>query len=262
MSIKKFTECNCPVCESPFTVYLRNIQTRRLQRDIPIYYCMDCGSFNNVSGYIEDNNQLMRDVEWHISVSERNEKWSRNFLNAVRYKFPEVKSILEIGCGTGTFLNIAQKEYGMRVVGYDTNQFAIDWGRQNYPDLPLICGLWTNDIDAKFDLIVSISTLEHLEKPRLLFSEIAKSCQQNGAATYISVPYFEKEYWHEFLQSDTAKVSGTMLYHSDVHIVHFTKRGMVTMAEQMGATSAIFFPRGWHGHWIDFSGRHIEEMDS
>ncbi len=140
MSRKKFAECNCPVCDSPFTVYLRNIQTRRLQRDIPIYYCMDCGSFNNADGYVEDDGQLQRDVQWHISINERNEGWSRNFLKAVRYSFPEVQSILEIGCATGTFLNVAQKEYGMRVIGYDTNRYAIDLGRQHHPDLPMVNG--------------------------------------------------------------------------------------------------------------------------
>ncbi len=102
-------------------------------------------------------------------------------------------------------------------------------------------------------MIVCISMLEHLEKPRLLFGEIAEYCSRHGSAAWISVPYFEKETWYELLQADTANTTGAMLYHSDVHIVHFTKRGLVTMAGQMGATSVTFFPRGWCGHWIDFS---------
>ncbi len=256
MSIRKFAESNCPVCDSQFTVYLRDVRANVLNRDIPLYYCMDCGSLNNSVGYMEDDDKQRRDANWHLDVRERNEGWARNFLAAVKHKFPDIKSILEIGCGTGTLLNIAQKEYGMKVLGYDTNKHAIELGKQTYPDIPMVCDMWDQDTNSKkYDLIISISTFEHLAKPRQLFGEIADYCSRHGSAVYISVPYFERESWPELLQEDTASEPGTFLYLADVHVTHFTKRGLVTMAGQFGAKSVSFFPRGWRGHWIEFKDR-------
>ena len=114
-------------------------------------------------------------------------------------------------------------------------------------------GLWTPDShQEKYDLIVSISTLEHLEQPRTLFSEISEYCSKHSSATFISVPYFEKESWPELLKENTAETPGTFLYLSDVHIIHFTKRGFVKMASDFGAESVTYFPRGWLGHWVEF----------
>ena len=244
----------CPVCQSAFTVYLRDIPAPRSKKDIPVIYCMDCGSLATPSGYVEDDERQKIDAKWHLEVQERNEKWARNFLNAVRHKYPQVQSIIEIGCSTGSLLEVAQTEFGMRVVGYDTNRHAINAGCIEHPGLDLRHDLWSpQSFDEKYDLIVCISVLEHLTQPMPLMAEISEYCKKHSSAAFVSVPYFERDKWDLLLRTDPGDSPSSDLRLVDVHVIHFTKRGLVALAGHCGATSVTYFPRGWQGHWIEFN---------
>jgi SAM-dependent methyltransferase len=259
-SISAFGKRKCPVCNSVFTVYLRDIPAPRSQKNIPVYYCMDCSSFATPSGYIEDEDRLKIDAKWHLSVMERNIRFTRNFLRAVKHYFPSIKSILEIGSGIGTSLNVAQTEFGMKVIGFDINKYAIELGKITYPNLNLHHQYWQMDsVPEKYDLLVCISVLEHLNSPRQLFSEIENYCKKHSSSAFISVPYFEREDWDLLLKENTAE-GNSVLRLVDVHVVHFTRQGLVHMASSYGATSALYFPRGWQGHWLDFGGSIAPEI--
>jgi SAM-dependent methyltransferase len=252
--MSKFPCKACPVCRSPFSVYLRDTPAPRSKRDIPVIYCMDCGSFTTPSGYIEDDERLKIDAQWHLDVAERNRKWARNFLNAIRYKFPKVSSIIEIGCGTGTMLEVASTEFGMQVVGFDTNRHAINAGRSIHPGLDLRHDMWTaQSFEEKYDLIVCISVLEHLSHPMQLMLEISEYCKKHASLAFVSVPYFERDKWDLLLQTDPGGSPSSDFRLVDVHVIHFTKRGLVALAGNCGASSATYFPRGWQGHLIEFN---------
>lgn len=62
----------CPICNSPFVGYLRHTPTRRTKRMVPLFGCYRCRSLFNPNGYVEDEVQLRKDLDWHISVTERN----------------------------------------------------------------------------------------------------------------------------------------------------------------------------------------------
>tara|TARA_R110002072_G_scaffold73069_8_gene174281 strand:+ start:297 stop:566 length:270 start_codon:yes stop_codon:yes gene_type:complete len=74
--------------------------------------------------YTEDDQQLRLDAAWHSTVRGRNRDWGMQlFEKASEYR--EIKSVLEIGCATGTVLKVAQ-ERGLVARGFDTNPYAVE----------------------------------------------------------------------------------------------------------------------------------------
>ena len=240
---------NCVVCNSPFVFYVRDIPTRRTKKEIPLYYCMECESFSNPSGYSEDEKQLHKDLNWNIGVIERNMEASERLLKKLTNLYPQIKSVLEIGCGIGTTLYVA-RNYFPRVKGYDINHYAVNYGIEKF-ELDLKCEMWDAGKTEPFDLILCISVLEHLEDPRKLFSELAKSAFKSGGALFVSVPFLDRNRWKYILNPEPT-VEGTPFFDNDVHITHFSTKGLNELALQNGCTSATFIAAGWAGYIFEF----------
>jgi SAM-dependent methyltransferase len=239
----------CPVCESKFVLYCRDVTGRRTKNVFAQYYCMFCESFFNPSGYTEDEIQLERDAHWHIDVEERNLAWSKSLCSAALKKNPKIKSVLEIGCGTGTLLKVF-KDANLEVYGYDINPFVKEIAKTRH-NLDIRIDLWNaKKLEKKIDLLICISTLEHIENPRNLFSEISIFCKKHNSSAYISVPFFDKDKWDWFYKDNSEKTAP--FFNPDCHINHFSKRGFIIMAGQFGAKSVEYFPHGWRGYWVTF----------
>ena len=149
-------------------------------RDITLHMCRNCGFIFNSSF---DDSVMNYDSDYH---NEQN--FSSMFvdhMNSVVDLFVssgyENKSVVEIGCGKGQFVDMLQKR-GFTVTGFDPayegNKPGIvkDYFRDKYSNI-------------KTDLIVMRHTLEHVEDPMSFLHSIARSCNYNGSV-YIEVPDF------------------------------------------------------------------------
>lgn len=236
----------CPVCDSRFVSFVRHVGTRRTKRPIPLYFCMDCRSFWNDSGYVEDEAQLKRDLEWGIGVSERNKAGSKTLLEELKTRNVDTSRILEIGCGIGTFLSVA-RDNGSAIAGFDVNKEAIEYGRGEY-GINLVAETWRPEMtDSDTTLIVSISTLEHIRTPRDLFFSMAAAAKQCGSAMFVSVPIITRERWH-FIDDADPFEKGTWLFDNDVHVTHFSSEGLRGLFTESGAREVTWIARGlWQG---------------
>ena len=154
----------CRVCGSSITAYIRDIPMRRMKRSAPLYYCLECESFAHPHIYSEPPEQQEKDANWHIGVEDRNTGWANKFFDEA-VKVRPINSVLEIGCATGTFLSVA-KDRRMKVEGFDTNSYAASVAKERH-HIDVNTELWDrNTITEKFDLLCSISVLEHLTEPR------------------------------------------------------------------------------------------------
>ncbi|MEG4857840.1 class I SAM-dependent methyltransferase [Microcoleus sp. K1-B6] len=244
----KFKECI--VCNSPFVTYVRDVLTRRTKKNIPLYYCMECESFFNPSGYQEDDNQLSKDLDWNISVKERNIGYSRRLIYKLLELKPNAKSLLEIGCGIGTFLSAASDCFP-QVIGYDTNHHATEYGKRVF-NLDLRNELWTAKKAENYDIIACISVLEHLEHPRPLFEQLALAAKQSRGILYISVPFLDRDKWNFILDPDPYQ-KGTPFFDNDVHVTHFSRKGLLELAKQCGANKFTEITQGWVGYVLEFN---------
>lgn len=132
------------------------------------------------------------------------------------------RSILDIGCGDGTFLLEAKKK-GWKVIGTEI-----------YPHIARKAGLDVRETIEQvydcppFDCITFWHSLEHLRNPRSAMILAAKLLKPNGAFI-ISVPDSAG------LQ---AKVFGSGWFHRDVprHLYHFDARSLTSLTHSVGCT--------------------------
>ena len=90
------------------------------------------------------------------------------------------KKVIDVGCGTGEFAYEAAKK-GALVKGIDFSSEAIKKAKKFYQhkNLEYICAEAT-DIKGKFDVIVSIGTIEHLDNPLEMLLKFKKHLNPKG----------------------------------------------------------------------------------
>lgn len=99
------------------------------------------------------------------------------------------KTLLDVGCGTGNFLNLAQKKYD--VWGIDFNRASINIAKERFG----LANVFAADLDVftkqnagkKFDVITSFEVMEHQDAPAEFLRRI-KGLLNPGGYIAISVP--------------------------------------------------------------------------
>ena len=91
--------------------------------------------------------------------------------------------ILDIGCGWGSFLKYAAKEYGVTGEGVTLSKDQIELGRELCVGLPLEIRLQDyRDLDATYDAVISIGMFEHVGSSnyRNLMETVNKVLKDDG----------------------------------------------------------------------------------
>ncbi len=245
-----FGDDKCPVCESPYVVPTRLLKSYDKTSFYILKYCMKCSSFSNLPPEVsmtdlkEKNENIY--LDWHLEVMERNKSYSRELLKSLRAEI-DFNSILEIGCGIGTFLNEA-KEQGYGVLGFDLDKKSIDYGKKKY-DIPIYARNFSADsVKEKYQLVVCISTLEHLRSPRSLIKGIANYCKKHGSSAFVFVPFFTDKKWTYLINPDSEE-KGNPFTNNDEHIIHFSKSGFLKAFSDFGLRryTELIPEKGWRG---------------
>lgn len=150
-------------------------------------------------------------------------------------------SILDIGCGNGSFTNfIAQQGY--QTVGIEESESGIKLARQNFPDCKFIQGSIYNlpytELKYKFDIVISLEVIEHLFYPKELV-KAAKKCLKPNGCLIITTPY------HGYLKNLALALSGKMDAHFHAlwdggHIKFFSVKTLTTLLESENYTDINF----------------------
>jgi 2-polyprenyl-3-methyl-5-hydroxy-6-metoxy-1,4-benzoquinol methylase len=121
------------------------------------------------------------DREYYESVFYRAEQDSQRNQNRLEQVLLNKQRgrLLEIGCGAGTFLRMAQKHF--EVAGIDSSSYAI---RNNC--VPSDCRLTLGDIEQSrlepetYDVVVAFNVLEHLNRPADTIRKIFRALKPDG----------------------------------------------------------------------------------
>ena len=90
------------------------------------------------------------------------------------------KSVLDVGCGTGLFAYRVAKK-GAKVLGIDYADEAIDIANKTHVHKNLeFKKINASHVKGKYDVIVSIGTLEHMDKPFNMLKNLKKHLNKNG----------------------------------------------------------------------------------
>ncbi len=91
------------------------------------------------------------------------------------------KSVLDVGCGTGLFAHKVSKLGPKQVLGIDFSIEAIDIAKHTHNNHNLQYEvLDVKEIKSKYDVIVSLGTLEHMDDPLKTLKILKKHLTKNG----------------------------------------------------------------------------------
>ncbi len=124
--------------------------------------------------------EAQRYEQWYASRrGQRADQAESALLLRLLADFPEARTVVEIGCGTGHFTRM-MKSRGLAVVGLDRAEAMLRQMRGHAPAIPAVLG------DAHrlpfrnraVDLAVFITTLEFLDEPATGLSEAVRIARQ------------------------------------------------------------------------------------
>ena len=121
-------------------------------------------------------------IEYFDLVAPEREKWRKKgayyhkqLEKYLRYLIPLNSSVIEIGCGTGDLLAALNPKRGL---GIDISPKMVEVARRQFPNLQFEVGdLEDLQIEEKFDYVVAVETIGHVDDIQLAFKEMHKVCK-------------------------------------------------------------------------------------
>jgi ubiquinone/menaquinone biosynthesis C-methylase UbiE len=121
-------------------------------------------------------------IKYFDSVAKDREKWRKksayyhNELERyLRFLIPDNSSVIEVGCGTGETLAALNPSRGL---GIDISPQMVEIAKKKFPHLQFEVGdLEALQIEEKFDYVVIVETIGHVDDIQLAFKEIHKVCK-------------------------------------------------------------------------------------
>jgi SAM-dependent methyltransferase len=217
----------CPVCNSRLfeSIKLKGSRTGKLDT---LEFCIRCTSFFQRPDYQEDDGNLIADLQWHVNKHDEHKNHSAQIIYQLLEYKPEIKTMLDIGCGIGTTILVA-KELGINCVGVEPNSHATEYAKQHL-SLDLIPGYFSaNAFPDRFDAIVIDMVLEHVPSIQSFMTDVF-SILKPGGLVYLAVPGLNWSIMRNTLRLLLKRIDIVSTFgDNDVHINHFSKRGVVRL---------------------------------
>jgi 2-polyprenyl-3-methyl-5-hydroxy-6-metoxy-1,4-benzoquinol methylase len=127
-----------------------------------------------------------KNAESSFWVSSRN----RLFKNILQnYLVPKGKTkLLEIGCGTGNFIEHIVKNENLDITGSEIYLKGLVYAKNNLPSVNFVqFDVTRGKIGEQFDIITAFDVIEHIENDNAALSNISKMLNKDGVLI-ISVP--------------------------------------------------------------------------
>ena len=227
---------NCPVCNnSNFSNHIESKDFSVSKESFIIVSCDEC-NFHFTSPRPSDENLGKYYISDHyISHNNTNRTFFEKVYQLVRKfatnrKFSLISSffssgrILDVGCGTGDFLNKC-KSKNWETKGIEPSKIARDQAINNY-NLDVEESTDLSQLEGQFDIITMWHVLEHVPNLNETLVQFKQLLSKKGKII-IAVPNLEsydakyyKEYW--------------AAYDLPIHLYHFSKKSICTLFEKHG----------------------------
>jgi SAM-dependent methyltransferase len=127
---------------------------------------------------------------------------NRLIVSAFRRHFPNARSFLEVGCGSGVVLEALREALpGVRLVGSDLYSEALDIARRRLDGVELVeLDARALPFDEEFDVVGAFDVVEHIDEDELVLSQLHRAVRRGGGALVL-VPQ------HRWLWSEHDRVA-------------------------------------------------------
>jgi 2-polyprenyl-3-methyl-5-hydroxy-6-metoxy-1,4-benzoquinol methylase len=221
----------CHVCESNLENRFSDVKDVQTGDLFSLLVCENCGLGQT---FASPENLAKYYAEYH----GRRHGFTTDYCDWRRIRWVEksveshqTKKLLDIGCGSGTFLETAKRR-GWQTVGTELNAEKFqDSGLEVHDDLDKIADKFAPE---SFDAITLWHTLEHFQNPREILIKARKMLAINGSLL-AAVPNFG---------GFQSKLFGGNWLHLDMprHLFHFSFESLKLLLKQCG------FVVKWHRH--------------
>lgn len=172
---------------------------------LSLYECPACGLIQFDAPPVEYYKDVIRATKVSLKFRKLRIKQYAHFIDMFHL---EGKSILEVGCGGGEFLEIFN-EFPIKAVGLEHNRKLVDNAKN--AGLYVVEGFIDSESDileeGPFDGFVSFNFLEHQPNPNGMLRGIYENLSENGVGL-LTVPSFdffqEQASYYEFLRDHIA----------------------------------------------------------
>lgn len=244
---------SCHVCEGSRVYYLFSTSGNRVVR------CEDCGlvylnpqpSDKELSEIYSAQYFLGSETEdGRCEASQIKQATGKEYLSEIaRYRGDKAGRLLEVGCGEGDFLELAEM-HGWEVTGVEYSATACNHARQRLKRGEVLQGeLAPGAFPAeRFDLCVLSDVLEHVRRPLEFLREMHRLLKPGGTL-FIATPSTDswsarllRQNWMEFKAE---------------HLVYFDCETLQTGLIKAGFDHLVVQP-GWKVLSLDYIGKHFE----
>jgi len=165
----------CPICGAADSRFLRRG-----------YYvkCSECKvAFQEQHESVDELGEYWQKEFWtdeEIEKRKNREPVFRDAFKLLHQLKPKGGSVLDIGCGIGTFLSVCRKG-GWNVTGVEPSSIACEVARREY-GLELVNNLFSSAMfrEKKFDAIFAAQVLHHLPDPAAFAADIDRVLADDG----------------------------------------------------------------------------------
>ncbi|RZB30172.1 MAG: hypothetical protein SRB1_02452 [Desulfobacteraceae bacterium Eth-SRB1] len=213
---------NCRVCNSDHSKFL--FQLRDSREEIRFFHCLECGMIYTdlilFERRVQETYSENYFKEHYLEVLASKVLFFNDILESIENETGRVGKILDVGCGIGTFLEIA-RDRGWDTTGIEVSSFAAQYARDK--KLRVYEGFVGQvPLEYKeFDLITAWDVIEHVEKPIDFLSIINSILKEDGFLVLkmpntcsISVRFYMK----------LSHISKRDYIHATTHLSHFTAK--------------------------------------
>lgn len=219
----------CPVCGSAqYDVLMRKC-------GVDIVQCQECSlgyavmvPKNPADVYADQQYLGQAQRDYGQNVNYRQERFAAERVNIVRkWSGKEAKNcvLLDIGCGTGWFLDCCRQQ-GYTVFGQELGKILAEDTSQRLGIPIWSCPIAEINQKDKFDIITLFDVLEHTADPVAMLTQVKRLLQPNGIAL-LFVPNLHS-FGAAILQEESALVAPAE------HLLYFTKQSMRHLVEKVG----------------------------
>ena len=215
------------------------------------FACVKCGG-----GYFQRMNpEGVPDEYWEgdtvnekiYAVPEVRRAFSRKFdrhLKILEDSSNGAKNLLEVGSGSGIFLETAAKR-GWKVHGLDISPRAVELARDNCPTAHVICApIERSGLPiGTFNLIALWDVIEHVEDPEGLLQQ-ARSLLASGGYLIMETPdegCFARQLVRFAHKATAGRVSFLRALYYPAHRWYFSRRAMATVLQRVGFDQIRFY---------------------
>lgn len=246
---------NCPVCEHKNIKYALTVTDFTVSKEsFEIWSCRNCGlrftqnapDAESISSYYKSEDYISH-TDTHAglinklyhSVRKVTLKNKRSIIE--KYTGKKAGGILDLGCGTGSFLNTMSKS-GWQVKGLEPDEQAAAISKKLYGIEPLVPEALFELPEKSFDAITMWHVLEHVHDLNDYLEKLRSLLKPQGKL-FVAVPNytsFDAGYYKEFWAA----------YDVPRHLYHFAPLSMKILLQKHGLRQLAIKPMWYDSFYV------------